>query len=104
MCILNTIEKRGGCLWKIGDEEIQRIQEDINLSENNPFKIENEIVRTNARKVWILQTRKQEMIRNTHNMLSHTRVKKVLTYILATFAMFKMRDMLNEVIRRFEAC
>ena len=36
---LNTIEKREGCLWQIGDEEIRRIQEDIILKKNNLFKI-----------------------------------------------------------------
>ena len=101
---LNTIEEKEVCLWQIDDEEIRSIKKDINLNENNLFKIENGIVRTQAGKIWIPETRRQEMIRKTHNMLSHAGVKKVLTYISTTYDMFKMSDMVNEVIRTCEAC
>ena len=95
---MNTIEERESCLWQIDDEEILRIQENINLNDIL-FKIENGIVRTKAGKIWIPETRRQEMIRKTHNMLSHAEVLKVLNYMST-----KMSDMVNEVIRMCEAC
>ena len=57
---LNTIEEREGWLWQIDDEEIWHIQENINLNENNLFKIRNWIVRTKAEKICIPEIRRQK--------------------------------------------
>ena len=75
----------------------------MNRNNYNLFKIENGIIRIKAGKICIPETRRQEMIRKTHNMLSHAGAKKGLTYMSTTYNIFKMSDMVNEVIRMCEA-
>ena len=97
---METTEHR----WQKGDEEIRRIQQDIQEGKNWKYRMEAGVVMTIVGKIWIPEAKRREMIEETHKMLAHAGRDKVLHYIGSPYDMAKMKDMVKETISACETC
>ena len=89
--------------WQ-NNEEIQKIKNDIRNSETKKYVLKDDQVFTLEGKIWIAEINKDEMIKQTHEMLCHAGSEKVWRYIQNTHDMLNMRQAVQDVINKCEAC
>ena len=74
----NTVENIEDCRWQKNSLEIDQLKKEIEEVSNWKFILDNNnIMKTNAGKIWIPKEKKSEMIMFMHVMLSHAGAEKV---------------------------
>ena len=58
------------------------------------------IVKTNARKIWIPKEKKSEMIMFMHVMLSHAEAEKVTKYVADNYDMSSIKESIKDIISK----
>jgi len=90
--------------WQKDNTEIDELRQKINNGPHWKFVIVGRDVKTNQGKLWIPETRKKEMIKEMHILLSHAGSEKVTKYIAENYDMTRIKETVKEVLKRCDAC
>ena len=101
---INAVEKIEDCRWQKNSLEIDQLKKEIEEVSNWKFILDNNIVKTNAGKIWIPKEKKSEMIMFMHVMLSHAGAEKVTKYVADNYDMSSIKESIKDIISKCEAC
>ena len=102
--ILNIMTEDASERWQEDSVEIDNIRKGIKKDHLKDLRVSGKVVQTKEGKIWIPSDRCQEMIRYTHELLSHAGIEKVTKYIKNNFEMHRMAEEVQNVIRNCLAC
>ena len=80
--------------------EIDQLKKEIEEVSNWKFILDNNIVKTNAGKMWIPKEKKSEMIMFMHVMLSYAGAEKVTKYVADNYDMSSIKESVKDIISK----